>query len=133
MKDPEKLTKKERVDLTMLMDAMAQTEFDLLHPIARHANFPATWREIALEGANPTRTRITARFDADVVKFFRSLGPGYQDKMNRVLKSWMLMRLTGLLEGPEGREVVERVKAFRERDGARPKFGDTDRMFRRED
>ena len=49
MKDPEKLTKKERVDLTMLMDAMAQTEFDLLHPIARHANFPATWREIALE------------------------------------------------------------------------------------
>jgi len=131
MKDPEKLTKKERVDITMLMDAVAQSEFDLLHPVARLGHYPMEWQSIALDGVTPTRTRITARFDSDVVKFFRSLGPGYQEKMNRVLKSWMLMRLTGFLEGRESRDVVDRINAFRDRNDERPRFGDTDEKIKR--
>jgi len=51
--------------------------------------------------------------------------------MNRVLKSWMLMRLTGFLEGRESRDVVDRINAFRDRNDERPRFGDTDEKIKR--
>ena len=35
-----------------------------------------------------TKQRITVRFDADMVKWFKSQGRGYQTKMNAVLRSF---------------------------------------------
>lgn len=34
----------------------------------------------------PTQVRTTIRLDADVIAFFRSLGPGYQSRINDVLR-----------------------------------------------
>ena len=36
------------------------------------------------------RTKLTVKFDAEVVKWFRAMGLGYQARMNHVLRSWML-------------------------------------------
>ena len=41
------------------------------------------------------RTKLTLKLDAEVAKWFRAMGLGYQARMNHVLRSWM-------------REVVER-------------------------
>jgi len=37
----------------------------------------------------PRKERISLRVDAEVVDWFRSKGPGYQTRMNRVLRSVM--------------------------------------------
>ncbi|MCA1575064.1 MAG: BrnA antitoxin family protein [Acidobacteria bacterium] len=34
----------------------------------------------------PTKVLTTIRLDADVIAFFRSLGPGYQSRINDVLR-----------------------------------------------
>ena len=34
----------------------------------------------------PTKVLATIRLDADVIAFFRSLGPGYQSRINEVLR-----------------------------------------------
>ncbi len=124
MKEPEKLTRKERIDWTLLMDTMSMVEFDLMQPIVRYGRIPIEWETIAKEVASPKKTRITARFDADVVKFFRVAGEGYQSRMNRVLRAFMQTRLTGLVEGWESEEIVERIKLYRSGDMRRPEVGD---------
>jgi uncharacterized protein (DUF4415 family) len=35
------------------------------------------------------KTQITAKFDADVVNWFKSQGRGYQGRMNAVLRSFV--------------------------------------------
>lgn len=60
------------------MDAMYQTEYDLLHGIYQVGTLSAEWHEIAYESGQraASRTKVTIRLDADVVTFFRALGPG---------------------------------------------------------
>jgi uncharacterized protein (DUF4415 family) len=53
-------------------------------------NMPAEWG--AVESQVPVRrkkVRINASFDEDVAKFFRSLGHGYQARMNAVLRAYV--------------------------------------------
>jgi uncharacterized protein (DUF4415 family) len=60
---------------------------------------PPDWRR--LEQAAPTRprkTRITAAFDADVVRWYRGLGHGYQARMNAVLRAYMLAVISKEIE-----------------------------------
>ena len=37
----------------------------------------------------PTKAQITLRVDKDVLRFFRSAGPGWQTRINRVLRNAM--------------------------------------------
>ena len=80
---------------------------------------PEAWNEV-LETPVPGRTRITLRVDQDVAKFFRALGPGYQRTMNRVLRVFMLARLTEMVEGPEHRARAWEEMAPWERGEAPP-------------
>lgn len=41
------------------------------------------------------RTRITIRLDADMVDWFRKLGPGYGPRLNRILRVYWLGLLAG--------------------------------------
>ena len=47
-----------------------------------------------------SRTRVTLRLDTDMVKWFRSMGPGYQKRINLILRIYFL----GLVGG--------RIKAY---------------------
>jgi len=38
---------------------------------------------------NPKKIPITARFDAEVIDFFKAQGEGYQTRMNAVLLSYV--------------------------------------------
>lgn len=39
------------------------------------------------------KKQITLRLDPDVIEFFKAGGPGYQTRMNAVLRSYMLAKL----------------------------------------
>ena len=57
---------------------------------------------------------MTSRLDADVVMFFKSMGPVYQSRMNRVLRSYMQARLSKIIDDPEmERFADEWAKAVR--------------------
>ena len=45
------------------------------------------WENVAVKYPK-SKERLTVRFDADVVEWFRSQGKGYQTKMNAVLRSF---------------------------------------------
>jgi|SRR6185503_3993412 len=48
----------------------------------------------------PTKVSTTLRIDADVLAFFRALGPGYQSRMNEALRRAKERGLTSRSSGP---------------------------------
>jgi hypothetical protein len=87
---------------------------------------PSAWDEIWEDDdrRDPKRTRVTIRLDADVVKFFKGLGEGYQTRINRVLRAYMHFRLAKLIEGPDTMDYVLRPEKVLEEAGVSPKWGD---------
>ncbi|HEX3652422.1 MAG TPA: BrnA antitoxin family protein [Rhizomicrobium sp.] len=59
---------------------------------ARDADNPATkkndWAN-AFIGVPPLKTPVNAKFDVDVVEWFKAQGRGYQARMNAVLRRYM--------------------------------------------
>ena len=59
---------------------------------ARDADNPATkksdWAKSFI-GAPPLKTPVNAKFDVDVVDWFKAQGRGYQSRMNAVLRRYM--------------------------------------------
>ena len=100
---------RERLQMHALTETEKQIEEDF-SPAAMRARFPRDWHEIC-DLAVPKKDRITLRVDRDVVAFFRAMGEGYQTKMNRVLRSFMLARLNRLVDGPETEPAPE-VEVF---------------------
>jgi uncharacterized protein (DUF4415 family) len=76
-------------------------EFDLRWGMEGTDRIPAAWADIAMEPYSPFKERLTLRIDEDVLRFFRALGQGYLTHMNRVLRTYMLARLAGVVQGAE--------------------------------
>ncbi len=59
---------------------------------ARDADNPATkkadWAKSFI-GTPPLKTPVNAKFDVDVVEWFKAQGRGYQSRMNAVLRRYM--------------------------------------------
>jgi uncharacterized protein (DUF4415 family) len=56
---------------------------------------PNGWRHIEAEvPVRPRKVRVNASYDADVARFFRAMGHGYQARMNAVLRAYMLAILS---------------------------------------
>ena len=57
----------------------------------RHDMIPTAWSSIEEDvPVRPRKVRVNASYDADVAGFFRSMGQGYQARMNAVLRAYML-------------------------------------------
>jgi uncharacterized protein (DUF4415 family) len=69
---------------------------------------PAEWHEIAQSGGAQGKVKITLWVEADVVKFFRSLGRGHTTRMAEVLKAFVHARLAGVVKGPEAVDYAPR-------------------------
>ena len=66
---------------------------------------PPDWRRIEKEvPVRRRKTKITADFDADMVKWFRSMGLGYQARMNQILRTWMLAVISKEIESQGDRD-----------------------------
>jgi uncharacterized protein (DUF4415 family) len=83
-----------------MTDALRRFEWDMHQRVWMDRRIPVEWHEIAGRRES-AKVRVNLRVDGDVVKWFRSMGPGYQPRMNDVLRAFMHARLAGLLHGDE--------------------------------
>jgi uncharacterized protein (DUF4415 family) len=51
------------------------------------------WLAAVVFGTTEAKTPVNIRLDADVVRFFRAGGAGYQTRINEVLKAFVAARL----------------------------------------
>lgn len=84
-----------------LAETLRGLEVDLRWGLEGSDRIPAEWAEIAREPPSVKKTQVSMRLDADVVAFFRALGPGYLTQINRVLRAYMLARLADVVKGAE--------------------------------
>lgn len=99
---PKDMTEKQRIAWMNSIEGLRQIEYDMVDVLNQAETIPLEWHDIWRgENRDTKRVRVTVRLDADVVRFFKSLGPGYQPRMNRVLRSFMHARLAKIVDGPE--------------------------------
>ena len=91
-----KMTKTQKAQYDRLFRTTQDLIYDFHNPASVGKYLPADWSYIPTS-AVADKVRLTLRVDADVARFFRKLGPQYQATMNRVLRSFMLAKLTELL------------------------------------
>ncbi|WP_347139202.1 BrnA antitoxin family protein [Paracoccus sp. SSK6] len=117
-----------RVNYHYMADAMRMLEWDLHSTILDRMRIPDEWHEIAKQKPTPAKTRVTLRLDNEVVAFFRSMGPDWQVRVNRLLSAWMHARLAGVIRGGETMDYLSRREEAL-LDGRRPEFGDIQREY----
>lgn len=126
MDEPIKMTKTQRINWGYAVDAARQVEHDIHAVIREEQTIPPDWHDIwkDKDRRDPLRRRVTMRMDADVVKFFKAMGEGYQHRINRVLRMYMHHRLAGLVEGPDTTDYVLRPDqvVIKERGGGPVEF-----------
>ncbi len=123
-----RFTRSQRIEYRFLADAMRQLEFDIRHPVLMEPHLPREWH--ALTEVAHKRKPISIRMDEDVLRFFKSLGPGYQRRMILVLRAFMHARRSQMLEGPESIDYIAEGLEEDARGGRRPVRGDTEREMR---
>ena len=105
--DPMKMTKAERVKASLMMDAIGMVERDVLATVLLEQGLPDAWHQVATQPSDE-KCKVTIRLDRDVVTFFKAMGPGYQTKMNLLLRAWMHGRLAKVIKGPDATDFVMR-------------------------
>lgn len=125
--DDKPLTRRQRYDHYYMMEAMARFEWDMHHKIATHLRIPQDWHEIS-QRRESKKVKITMSVDEDVVKWFKSMGPGYQPRMNDMLRSFMHAKLMGLLKGEDTKDAYREGLAV---GTARVAFGEMEGKVRR--
>ncbi len=101
MVDLKKLKGRQAEHYHYMADAMRRLEWDLHHTIEATSRVPEAWHEIAKRRHPKAKLRMTLGIDEDVVRFFKSMGPGHGPRMNEVLRSYMHARLAGVVRGGE--------------------------------
>lgn len=73
-------------------------------------SLPEAWHGIlAAEEISPAKTRISVRLDADMVRWFRKMGPGYGRLMNRVLRVYWTALLAGLIKAYYTHDTTDQI------------------------
>lgn len=127
MPDLKRQSPRQRAQTTYMMDVMRRLEWDLHNTIELTGRIPEEWHEIATATPRAAGVKVNLRLDADVVRFFRSMGEGYGPRINAVLKSYMHARLAGVIKGAE---TTAHFRTRREAwSGEKPQFGDVARML----
>lgn len=129
MTKPKKMTKAQSIHWSYAVDAHRMLEYDLHSVMKKEKMLPQGWDEIwhDIDRRDPKRVPVTMRMDADVVRFFKAMGEGYQGRINRVLRMFMHYRLAGIIEGPDTTDYVLRPETLEAEKRARPEWGDFER------
>ncbi len=117
MKHPKDMTVSQRIAAGLMTDAMRKLETELHWSLIDMGGIPPEWNEIweRLPESHPKRVKVTADFDADVVKFFKGLGRGYQARMNAVLRAYMKGRMAKIINGPDTTDWILHPERIPER------------------
>jgi uncharacterized protein (DUF4415 family) len=92
-------TKRQRDARLEMMYELEELQEDLsIHWLDQ--SLPDDWRGLDWrDPVTPHRTRVTLRLDADMLRWFRRLGPGYGPRINRVLRIYWLALQAGHIKG----------------------------------
>ena len=95
----------------LYLQSMAASE-DLFLETARK-EVPDAWHtlEMDIEAEGP-KEKVTLYLDRAVIRMFRQMGKGYQGRINRILETWMQMKMAE--KACFQREVVEALRDARE-------------------
>jgi len=128
--DPKQMTKTDLKHWGLGVDAMKMIEYELMGYLHEARALPRDWDRIweDQDKRDPKRRKVTISLDEDVIRFFKGLGPGYQPRMNRVLRAFMHFRLAKLIEGPDTMDYILKPEEVLEKAKLRPKWGDTERL-----
>lgn len=77
--------------------------------LRRHSRetIPTDWDHLdSFHPVDPHKTKVTLRLDADMLKWFRKLGPGYQKRINQVLRIYWQAVLSGDVARYAGEEYL---------------------------
>jgi uncharacterized protein (DUF4415 family) len=73
-----------------LMLQLDEVDHFMRTALQKNRLIPDDWRRIERDvPVRPKKEKLTVAFDADMVKWFRNMGHGYQARMNAVLKTFM--------------------------------------------
>jgi uncharacterized protein (DUF4415 family) len=128
------MTRAEPLNWMYGVDAMEMVERALLDFICDRGGCPRERHEVweDWDRRDSRRTRCTVAFDADVVKFFKVMGPGYQHRMNQVLRAFMHFRLAKIIEGPDTSDYVMCPELVEERaEKRRAEWGEMEHFVER--
>ncbi|WP_235824013.1 BrnA antitoxin family protein [Falsiruegeria mediterranea] len=89
-------------ELEALQDGLASEWLDKSLPDDWHGM--DTWH-----GTVRDKTRVTLRLDADMVRWFRKLGPGYQARINQVLRIYWTALLSGHIQAHQYDNTLPRL------------------------
>lgn len=108
-----------RMHQLLFLEAMARDELFL--ETARK-EIPEAWHtlEMDVETEGP-KEKVTLYLDRAVIAMFRKMGKGYQARINRVLETWLQMRIAE--KAVLRKEMMEAVGEARD-DAERPEVGD---------
>lgn len=95
--------------------ALAELEFDLHDAIECERHIPHQWADLHVN-RTPPKTKVTVRIDSDIIKYLKSLGRGYERRMNDVLRAWVAAKAAKMIRD-EVRITREREREAH-RDGA---------------
>ena len=76
--------------------ALSELEFDLHHAVEWENHIPEEWSDLHIKGT-PKKTKVTVRIDSDIIKYLKSLGRGYEGRMNNVLRAWVCAKAAKMI------------------------------------
>jgi uncharacterized protein (DUF4415 family) len=110
MSDPRrKRTKAQERELKLMIDELQRERrffdsYSKARPLV-----PEGWELLEHEApVRPRKTKVTIRLDADMVRWYRHIGFGYQGRMNAVLRAYMHATLAKYIERPGDRDAMGR-------------------------
>ncbi|WP_299200582.1 BrnA antitoxin family protein [uncultured Tateyamaria sp.] len=103
-----------------MYQSQRKAQLDLMVTLDRHQgemrykhieeSIPAAWNGLdSFDGIKPHKTRVTIRLDADMVKWFRKLGPNYSQRMNDVLRIYWSALMGGQITAFVGDDPMPRM------------------------
>jgi len=90
------------------------------------AEVPDAWHMIEADiECHEPKEKVTLYLDKSVAKMFRAMGHGYQARINRILDSWLQLKIAAMLDTEAAlarrqRDLLEQEKAT----GELPGWGD---------
>ena len=101
-----KRTKLQERSMTLMIEALDRERIFMNSYARARELVPEDWHFHEQDApAKPRKTKITIRLDADMVRWFRHIGFGYQERMNVVLRAYMNAVLAKYVEREGDRSV----------------------------
>jgi uncharacterized protein (DUF4415 family) len=103
-KDRRRTKGEERSYVAMLEELHAMEAWNADRKL-KERMFPPDWRRLHhTTPTKPKKVRVTTGLDADVARWYRGLGQGYQARMNAVLRAYMHAVLSKEIETAADRD-----------------------------